>query len=113
MAWSGAQQGSKDLSLTGRDTELLQSSAPRLCSEPICLDDFMALWAMGEVERLAGPGPSECLKLGQLGWLSGLAPPSVHGVILEPWDRVLHWALCMEPASPSACVSASLSVSYE
>ena len=26
-------------------------------------------------------------------------------------DRVLHWAPCMEPVSPSGCVSASLSVS--
>ena len=33
------------------------------------------------------------------------------GVILETWDRVPHRAPCMEPASPSACVSASLSLS--
>ncbi|CAD7671587.1 unnamed protein product [Nyctereutes procyonoides] len=32
-------------------------------------------------------------------------------MILETLDRVPHWALCMEPASPSACVSASLSLS--
>ena len=49
-------------------------------------------------------------KRGQPGWLSGLAPPSVQGVILETQDRVLHRAPCMEPASPSACVSASLSL---
>ena len=48
--------------------------------------------------------------LGQPGWLSGLAPPSAQGLILETQDRVPHWAPCMEPASPSACVSASLSV---
>ena len=44
------------------------------------------------------------------GWLSGLAPPLAQGVILESWDRVPHGAPCMEPASPSACVSASLSL---
>ena len=47
----------------------------------------------------------------QPGWLSGLALPSAQGVILETRDGVLRWAPCMEPASPSACVSASLSVS--
>ena len=49
------------------------------------------------------------------GWLSGLAPPSAQGLILEIWDRVPRRAPCMEPASPSACVSASLSlcVSHE
>ena len=49
--------------------------------------------------------------LGQPGWLSGLAPPSAQGVILETRDRVPRRAPCMEPASPSACVSASLSLS--
>ena len=44
-------------------------------------------------------------------WLSGLAPPSAQGLILETWDRVPPQAPCMEPASPSACVSASLSLS--
>ena len=41
---------------------------------------------------------------GQPGWLSGLAPPSAQGVILETWDRVPRPAPCMELASPSACV---------
>ena len=50
---------------------------------------------------------------GQPGWLSGLAPPSAQGVILEIQDRILRRAPCMEPASPSACVSASLCVSHE
>ena len=49
-------------------------------------------------------------KCGQSGWLSGLAPPSAQGMILETRDGVPHWASCMEPASHSACVSASLSV---
>ena len=51
-------------------------------------------------------------KQGQPGWFSGLAPPSTQGMILETWNRVPRWAPCMEPASPSACVSASLSL-YE
>ena len=43
---------------------------------------------------------------GQPGWLSGLVPPSVQGLILETQDQVPRRAPCMEPASPSACVSA-------
>uniref|UniRef100_A0A8C0PKW3 Ubiquitin-like domain-containing protein n=1 Tax=Canis lupus familiaris TaxID=9615 RepID=A0A8C0PKW3_CANLF len=49
--------------------------------------------------------------IGQPGWLSSLVPPSTQGLIVETGDRVPHWATCMEPASPSACVSASLSLS--
>ena len=37
--------------------------------------------------------------------------PAAQGVILESLDWVPRWDTCMEPASPSACVSASLSVS--
>ena len=48
---------------------------------------------------------------GQPRWRSGLAPPAAQGVILETRDRVPHRAPCMEPASPSAYVSASLSLS--
>ena len=45
-------------------------------------------------------------------WCSGLAPPAAQGVILETRDRVLRRrAPCMEPASPSAGVSASLCLS--
>ena len=47
---------------------------------------------------------------GQSQWLRDLAPPSAQGLVLETWDRVPRRAPCMEPASPSACVSASLSV---
>ena len=47
--------------------------------------------------------------MGQLRWLSGLAPPSAWGLILESLHRVPRRAPCMESASPSACVSASLS----
>ena len=41
--------------------------------------------------------------------------PSAQGVILESRNQVSRRAPCMEPASPSACVSASLSlcVSHE
>ena len=39
--------------------------------------------------------------------------PSAQGVILETQDPVPHRARCMEPASPSAWVSASLSVSIK
>ena len=47
--------------------------------------------------------------LGQPQWRSGLVPPTVRGVILETRDRVPREAPCIEPASPSACVSVSLS----
>ena len=40
-------------------------------------------------------------------WLSASLQPRV---ILESHDQVPHRASCMEPASPSACVSASLSL---
>ena len=49
-------------------------------------------------------------KLGHLGGSVVERLPSAQGVILGPWDQVPHWAPCMEPASPSACVSASLSL---
>ena len=39
--------------------------------------------------------------------------PLAQGMLPRSWDRVLHRAPCMEPASPSTCVSASLSVSHE
>ena len=53
----------------------------------------------GRLATLQAPGGSvvECL-------------PSAQGMIPGTWDRVLHRAPCKEPASPSACVSASLSV---
>ena len=37
--------------------------------------------------------------------------PSVQGMILGSWDQVPHQAPCVEPASPSPCVSAYLSLS--
>ena len=56
------------------------------------------------------------LKISVPGCLGDLAVerlPWAQGVILETWDRVPHRASCVEPASPSACVSASLSVSMD
>ena len=49
-------------------------------------------------------------KTGQPWWCSGLAPPAAPGVILETQDRVPHRAPCLEPASPSAYISAFLSL---
>ena len=46
--------------------------------------------------------------LGQPRWLSSLVPPSAQRLILGTRARVPRRAPCMEPASPSACVSASL-----
>ena len=49
---------------------------------------------------------------GMPGWLSSYKCLAlVQVVILESWVRVPHWAPFMEPASPSAYVSASLSAS--
>ena len=53
----------------------------------------------------------QIFNLRQPWWLSGLALPAAQGVILETLDRVPLRALWGEPASPSACVLASLSVS--
>ena len=50
-------------------------------------------------------------KEGQPGWLSSLAPPSAQGVDPgDPGSNPTSGSRCMEPASPSACVSASLCV---
>ena len=53
----------------------------------------------------------ESIKIGQPLWRSSLVPPAAQGMILETLDQVPRRALCMEPASPSACVSASHSLS--
>ena len=58
------------------------------------------------------------LKIIVVGSLGGAAVwrlPLAQGVILEARDRIPRRAPCMGPASPSACVSASLSlcVSHE
>ena len=53
--------------------------------------------------------------MGSGGHLGGSAIellPLAQGMIPEYWDRAPHQAACMEPASLSACVSASLSLSF-
>ena len=52
----------------------------------------------------------KCSMRGRLGGSAVEHLPSAQGVILGSRDRVPHRAPCMGPASPSACVSASLSV---
>ena len=49
--------------------------------------------------------------VGRLGGSAVERLPLAQGAILETRDGVPPWAPCMEPASPSACVSASLSLS--
>ena len=49
--------------------------------------------------------------VGRLGGLGVECLPWAQVVTPESWDRVLHRAPCMEPDSPSAWVSTSLSVS--
>ena len=67
--------------------------------------------------RLGGPCLSPCLRKlfleGRLGGSVVEHLPWAQGVILRSPDQVPHRAPCMEPASPSACVSASLCVSHE
>ena len=50
---------------------------------------------------------------GSLGGAAVWRLPLAQGAILETRDGIPHRAPCMEPASPSACVSASLCVSHE
>ena len=66
---------------------------------------------MTEVKSFERGIPLENQGTGQPGWLSGLAPPSAQGLILETRDRVPRWAPCMEPAFPSVSLSVSFSVS--
>ena len=52
--------------------------------------------------------PSQ-IRFSQCGHLGGSLVerlPLAQGVVLGSRDQVPHWAPCMEPASPSACVSA-------
>ena len=77
---------------------------------PVTGDDVIALTA----DRVLGY--SCVLKKKVSGSLGGSAVgrlPLAQGVILGSRDRVPHWSPCMEPASPSACVSASFCVSHE
>ena len=56
-------------------------------------------------------GPGKDIALGHLGGSVVERLSLAQGVILESQDRVPNQAPCMEPASPSAYVSASLSLS--
>ena len=64
----------------------------------------MTKLALAFLANLKGKG-------GQPHWRSGLAPPAARCVILETWDGVPCRASCVEPASLSACVPASLPIS--
>ena len=59
---------------------------------------------MDEIVHKTGVG-------GSLGGSAVECLPSAQGVILETRDRVPRQAPCMEPVSPSACISASLCLS--
>ena len=61
--------------------------------------------------QLLFPSVVEGSTQGHLGGSAIGSLPSAQGMILESRDRVPHRAPLMEPASPSACVSASLSLS--
>ena len=61
------------------------------------------------------PDPSQKLRIGEPGWLRGLAPPSARGLILETRDRIPcqapgAWSLLL-PLPVSLPLSLSLSLS--
>ena len=79
------------------------SPGPRSNLTPIILLTVLhVLWCLA-AEKFPG--------MGRLGGSAVEHLPSAPCVILETQDRVPHQAPSMEPASPSACVSASLSLS--
>ena len=56
-------------------------------------------------------GAEKSRELGCLGGSAGEHLPLAQGVTLGSWDQSSNWVPRREPASPSACVSASLCVS--
>ena len=83
--------GCWQLATIGKDVSLISSCYLGLA------DHFGAIQKFKE---LGGPGGSAVEHL-----------PSAQVMVLGSWIWVPHRAPCMEPASPSACVSASLSLS--
>ena len=78
----------------------LPSGRPCLSGQPVYLQRRVGS-AEVEIRNSTGPAP---------GGLSGGASAFSPGVTPGSWDRVPYRAPCMEPASPSAWVSASLSL---
>ena len=77
-------------------------------SDSLTKDKFLKV---KEGKHVALPSSSRKRSLETMGRLRGWAAeplPSAQALILETRDRVLRRAPCKEPASPSACVSASL-----
>ena len=87
------------------------STIAKLWEEPRCPSRhewIKKMWFMYTMEYYSAIRKDE---YGQPGWLSRLSLPSAQGLILETWNLVPRQAPSMEPASPSAYVSASLSLS--
>ena len=82
--------------------------------EPLLKGKETACWALwcgdGESER-GNSNIARIASLGIPGWRSGLAPAFGPGRDPgDPGSNPTSGSWCMEPASPSACVSASLSL---
>ena len=68
---------------------------------------------LGVMATSSSTGSEEStLRVGRWGPLGGsvVEPSSAQDVIPGSWNRVPHWGPRREPASPSACVSAFLSL---
>ena len=66
-----------------------------------------------KLEKKMSKQNTKLAKEGRLGSSAVEHLPSAQGMILESQNQVPHWAPCMESASPSAYMSASLCVSHE
>ena len=67
------------------------------------LNKILAKWGLSQKPKVG-------LAFEKPWWLSGLAPSSAQGVILETRNRVPRQAPCMEPASLCLCLCLSLYV---
>ena len=94
-------------------THLSVSSASRKALENQVTEQCISVREC--LEPPQGKAPKQNYKvlrsMGHLGGSGVERLPLAQVMILGTWDRVPCQASCMEPASPSACVSASLSVS--